>query len=55
MILPSVEPVEVYIEKMGPEILGQMYVFGDKKGRKLCLRPEGTATCQLLARGPWNS
>lgn len=38
---------------MGPEILGQMYVFPDKKERKLCLRPEGTATCQLLARGPF--
>lgn len=38
---------------MGPEILGQMYVFPDRKGRSLCLRPEGTATCQLLARGPW--
>ena len=38
---------------MGPEILGQMCVFPDKKGRSLCLRPEGTATCQLLARGPW--
>lgn len=38
---------------MGREILGQMYVFPDKKGRNLCLRPEGTATCQLLARGPW--
>jgi histidyl-tRNA synthetase len=38
---------------MGPEILGQMYVFPDKKGRNLCLRPEGTATCQLMARGPW--
>jgi histidyl-tRNA synthetase len=29
-----------------------MYVFKDVKGRELCLRPEGTATCQLLARGP---
>lgn len=38
---------------MGPEILGQMYAFPDRKGRSLCLRPEGTATCQLLARGPW--
>jgi histidyl-tRNA synthetase len=28
-----------------------MYVF-DLRGRTLCLRPEGTATCQLLARGP---
>ena len=40
---------------MGAEILGQMYAFDDRKGRRLCLRPEGTATCQLLARGPWSS
>jgi len=40
---------------MGAEILGQMYAFDDRKGRRLCLRPEGTATCQLLARGPWAS
>lgn len=53
IILPTIEPAEVCKEKMGPEILGQMYVFPDKKGRSLCLRPEGTATCQLLARGPW--
>ena len=26
-----------------------MYVFKDKKDRDLCLRPEGTATMQLLA------
>lgn len=26
-----------------------MYVFPDKKDRQLCLRPEGTATCQLMA------
>ena len=37
------------MEKAGEEILGQMYVFPDKKGRSLCLRPEGTATCQALA------
>ena len=30
-----------------------MYVFPDKKNRILCLRPEGTATCQLLASGPF--
>jgi histidyl-tRNA synthetase len=50
IILPSVEPAEIYTEKMGKEILSQMYVFPDKKGRSLCLRPEGTATCQVLAR-----
>ena len=27
-----------------------MYRFPDKKGRNLCLRPEGTATCQLVAQ-----
>ena len=49
IIIPSLEPAEVYIEKAGAEILGQMYVFDDKKGRQLCLRPEGTATIQLVA------
>jgi histidyl-tRNA synthetase len=48
-VLPSLEPSEIYVEKAGGEILGQMYVFPDKKGRQLCLRPEGTATCQILA------
>lgn len=50
IVLPSLELAEVYTDKAGPEILGQMYVFPDKKGRQLCLRPEGTATCQLIAR-----
>lgn len=30
-----------------------MYTFPDKKGRELCLRPEGTATCQLMADSMW--
>ena len=49
IILPCVEPASVYTDKAGPEILGQMYVFEDKGGRELCLRPEGTATVQLVA------
>jgi histidyl-tRNA synthetase len=49
IILPSIEPSVVYTDKAGLEILGQMYAFPDKKGRELCLRPEGTATIQLLA------
>jgi len=53
IILPCIEPEEVYTDKAGPEILGQMYVFPDKKGRKLCLRPEGTATIQLIANKTW--
>lgn len=49
IILPCIEPADVYVDKAGPEILGQMYVFKDKKDRDLCLRPEGTATVQLVA------
>jgi histidyl-tRNA synthetase len=52
VVLPSIEPSDIYADKAGPEVLGQMYVFPDRKGRSLCLRPEGTATCQLLAQGP---
>jgi histidyl-tRNA synthetase len=47
--LPSIEPAQLYVDKAGPEILGQMYVFPDKKDRSLCLRPEATATVQRLA------
>lgn len=52
VLLPCVEPAEIYEKKAGPEVLNQMYVFKDKGDRDLCLRPEGTATVQLLARGP---
>ncbi len=50
VILPTVEKASIYTDKAGPEILNQMYVFADRKNRQLCLRPEGTATCQLLAK-----
>jgi len=53
IILPSVEPQELYIDKAGGEVLNQMYVFDDKKGRKLCLRPEATATVQQIAKHFW--
>ncbi|MCG8609257.1 MAG: ATP phosphoribosyltransferase regulatory subunit [Pseudomonadales bacterium] len=47
--LPSLEPSQIYVDKAGPEILSQMYIFPDKKQRALCLRPEATATIQLIA------
>lgn len=53
VMLPCVEPAQLYVSKAGPEILSQMYVFKDKGDRDLCLRPEGTATCQLLANTIW--
>lgn len=55
IMLPSVEPAEIYIKKAGKEILNQMYVFPDKKGRELCLRPEATATVQQIANHFWQS
>lgn len=55
IILPSIEPQELYIDKAGKEVLNQMYVFKDKKGREICLRPEATATIQKIANHFWNS
>lgn len=55
IILPSIEPQAIYTEKAGEEILGQMYTFSDKGERELCLRPEGTATIQLIANKYWNT
>lgn len=46
--LPLIENTELYTDKAGQEILGQMYTFSDKSQRSLCLRPEGTATIQAL-------
>lgn len=50
VFLPSIEPAEIYKDKAGPEVLSQMYIFSDRGDRDLCLRPEGTATIQLLAQ-----
>lgn len=55
IILPSVEPQSIYTEKAGEEVLGQMYTFKDKGEREICLRPEGTATVQLIANKYWNT
>lgn len=49
IMLPDIELASVYTDKAGPEILGQMFTWKDRSNREVCLRPEGTATCQLLA------
>lgn len=49
IILPIIEKTSLYTDKAGDEIKNQMYIFDDKGGRSLCLRPEGTATIQKLA------
>lgn len=52
--LPSLELTAQYKEKFD-SLQTQMYEFPDRGDRQLCLRPEGTATCQLLARTIWKT
>jgi histidyl-tRNA synthetase len=39
---PPLELLNLYVEKSGPEIVGQLYNFEDKGGRAVTLRPEMT-------------
>ncbi len=41
---PPLEPLELYTQKSGEEIVGQLYAFEDKGGRAVALRPEMTPT-----------
>ena len=41
---PPLESLELYTEKSGDEIVGQLYNFTDKGGRDVALRPEMTPT-----------
>ena len=43
ILTPTFENQELYTIKSGEGIIGEMYTFEDKGGRKLALRPEGTA------------
>src|SRR6266566_4911055 len=41
---PPLEPLELYTNKSGDEIVGQLYTFTDKGDRQVALRPEMTPT-----------
>ncbi|MEO7360288.1 MAG: ATP phosphoribosyltransferase regulatory subunit [Gemmatimonadaceae bacterium] len=41
---PPLEPLDLYTQKSGDEIVGQLYNFEDKGGRQVALRPEMTPT-----------
>jgi len=41
---PPLEPLELYTQKSGPEIVGQLYHFQDRGDREVALRPEMTPT-----------
>jgi len=48
--VPTFERSELFKLKSGEEIAKHMYVFEDKGGRELCLRPEATASvCRMFA------
>ena len=46
---PPLEPLELYTEKSGPEIVQQLYNFIDKGGRDVAMRPEMTPTLARMA------
>ena len=50
---PPLEALELYTQKSGDEIVGQLYSFEDKGGRAVALRPEATPTLarMVAARG----
>ncbi|MDH3199040.1 MAG: ATP phosphoribosyltransferase regulatory subunit, partial [Candidatus Krumholzibacteria bacterium] len=41
---PPLEPLDLYTDKSGEEIVGQLYNFRDKGDREVALRPEMTPT-----------
>jgi histidyl-tRNA synthetase len=46
---PPLEPLDLYVEKSGPEIVQQLYNFTDKGEREVALRPEMTPTLARMA------
>lgn len=48
---PPLEPLELYREKSGDEIVGQLYAFVDKGGREVSLRPEMTPSLARMLAG----
>lgn len=51
LVLPCVEPVSIYADR--PDIIPHLYTFPQRNDGDLCLRPEGTATCQIIADTIW--
>ena len=52
---PVLEPLDLYIEKSGEEIVGQLFHFEDKGERRVALRPELTPTLARMVAARANS
>lgn len=48
---PPLEPLDLYVEKSGEEIVGQLYHFRDKGERDVALRPEMTPSLARILGG----
>lgn len=46
---PILEPLDLFREKSGPEVVSQLFAFTDKGGREVALRPEMTPSLARLA------
>jgi histidyl-tRNA synthetase len=47
---PPLEALDLYVEKSGEEIIGQLYTFTDRGGRQVAMRPEMTPSlARILA------
>lgn len=52
--MPALWEQQTFIDKGGPEIVGQMYAFTDKGQRPICLVPEVTGLVQETWRRDWS-
>src|ERR1051326_1340785 len=52
---PPLEPLELYTKKSGAEIVGQLYEFEDKGGRRVAMRPEMTPTLARMVAAKANA
>ncbi|MDA7757487.1 histidine--tRNA ligase [Opitutales bacterium] len=52
---PILEPLDLYIEKSGPEIAAQLFHFEDKGERSVALRPELTPTLARMVAAQANA
>lgn len=52
---PPLEPLELYTQKSGEEIVGQLYNFTDKGDREVALRPEMTPTLARMVAARANA
>ena len=52
---PVLEPLDLYVEKSGEEIVSQLFHFKDKGERRVALRPELTPTLARMVASQANS